>query len=662
MKYCRFSFPLILLLFLFSCDSEEQSEQRNIFADSLNFKIYELGYTKNTKQLIQLIQTQETLSSRNKITAARALAGLRDTLGIPVLINYLQSGDSLLKAEAVFALSRIPGKKTTHELKKAFNKAPNKYIQSLILKALGTAGSEEELIYLSDKLYNEKQPILLHGQLEGLAKLAEKNISSYKLLPRVVGILQSNNIHDSTKVTASYYLSRSKPELTDFENDLIQVYHSSTLLTVKTNLLKAFSNTKHPKLKQFILRIVKTPDIDYRVTVNALRALQPYDYDSISKAVRPMLVAKNIHKAKAAAEFFYAKGTVQDSAFYLSQATRISDWNINTVLWATALRYSEQKDKINKQILKKYTLSQNNYEKAALLNALRNYYKNYKFLADEMFKSEVYVLKYAAISALNYIQLSSGYDGFFKGLTSEEQKTLETEFSQTYKRAILSRDVALVSTAAELLMNPSFEARRLYKNTFFVKQAVNNCNLPADLEAWQQLLKLDRYLNGTSTKPKIAQRYYRHLNRDSIARILPRQKIRVFTEKGNFDIELQVNKAPQSVATFLLLINQRYYDDKIVHRVVSDFVIQDGCSRGDGWGSPAFVIRTEPVNESYTEGSVGLASAGNDTESAQWFVCQSATPHLDANYTLFGKVVQGMEVVHRIQVGDKIHKIRPFKE
>ena len=112
------------------------------------------------------------------------------------------------------------------------------------------------------------------------------------------------------------------------------------------------------------------------------------------------------------------------------------------------------------------------------------------------------------------------------------------------------------------------------------------------------------------------------------------------------------------MCNFVNLINQKFYNGKSFHRVVSNFVIQTGCPRGDGYGSPNYSIRTEVPQMDYDgEGYLGMASAGLDTESSQWFITNAASPHLDGNYTIFGKVIEGMDVVHKIQVGDKINEI-----
>ena len=93
---------------------------------------------------------------------------------------------------------------------------------------------------------------------------------------------------------------------------------------------------------------------------------------------------------------------------------------------------------------------------------------------------------------------------------------------------------------------------------------------------------------------------------------------------------------------------------KVFHRVVPNFVVQAGCPRGDGWGSTDYTIRSEFDPMNYGEGYMGMASAGKHTESCQWFITHSPAPHLEGRYTIFAKVTQGMDVVHRIEIGDQI--------
>ena len=130
------------------------------------------------------------------------------------------------------------------------------------------------------------------------------------------------------------------------------------------------------------------------------------------------------------------------------------------------------------------------------------------------------------------------------------------------------------------------------------------------------------------------------------------------TNKGLIKIDLNFEAAPLSVYNFTKLAEANFYDNKTFHRVVPNFVIQGGCPRGDGFGSSDNTIRSEFSQVYYDdEGYIGMASAGPHTESTQWFITHSPTPHLDGRYTIFGKVIEGMDVVHAILPGDQIQDI-----
>lgn len=132
----------------------------------------------------------------------------------------------------------------------------------------------------------------------------------------------------------------------------------------------------------------------------------------------------------------------------------------------------------------------------------------------------------------------------------------------------------------------------------------------------------------------------------------------VDTDRGTIHAELAVLDAPLTVETFVTLARRGFYDGVAVHRVVPNFVVQAGDPRGDGEGGPGFTIRDESNQRSFVRGTLGMALDWGDTGGSQFFITQSPHPHLDATYTAFGRVLSGMEVVDRLQVGDVIRRIR----
>jgi cyclophilin family peptidyl-prolyl cis-trans isomerase/HEAT repeat protein len=130
------------------------------------------------------------------------------------------------------------------------------------------------------------------------------------------------------------------------------------------------------------------------------------------------------------------------------------------------------------------------------------------------------------------------------------------------------------------------------------------------------------------------------------------------TDKGTVQIELAVLDAPWTVANFITLAGRGYFDGVALHRVVPDFVVQDGDPRGDGEGGPGYTIRDELNERPYLRGTVGMALDWKDTGGSQFFITHSPQPHLDARYTVFGHVVAGMDVVDALEPWDLIRQVR----
>jgi cyclophilin family peptidyl-prolyl cis-trans isomerase/HEAT repeat protein len=142
-----------------------------------------------------------------------------------------------------------------------------------------------------------------------------------------------------------------------------------------------------------------------------------------------------------------------------------------------------------------------------------------------------------------------------------------------------------------------------------------------------------------------------------MARMDKRVRATVTTDKGSFTLELLPEDAPLTVDNFVQLARRGYFNNINFHRVVPNFVVQVGDPRGDGNGGPGYQIRCEINQASYVTGAVGMALSGKDTGGSQWFVTHSPQPHLDGGYTVFARVVEGLDVVGKIARGDKIRNI-----
>ncbi len=139
------------------------------------------------------------------------------------------------------------------------------------------------------------------------------------------------------------------------------------------------------------------------------------------------------------------------------------------------------------------------------------------------------------------------------------------------------------------------------------------------------------------------------------------KKAEIITEKGSMQVVFFEKDAPNTVKNFVDLSEKGFYDGLTFHRVIPDFVIQGGCPNGTGAGGPGYSIDCEldGDNQFHDRGVLSMAHAGRNTGGSQFFICHSRsnTAHLDRNHTVFGKVVEGLEVIDLIRQGDKIEKI-----
>ncbi|MGZ8845948.1 MAG: peptidylprolyl isomerase [Pyrinomonadaceae bacterium] len=145
--------------------------------------------------------------------------------------------------------------------------------------------------------------------------------------------------------------------------------------------------------------------------------------------------------------------------------------------------------------------------------------------------------------------------------------------------------------------------------------------------------------------------------RRAINRIGKKVTATIVTTRGSFTIEFLPEDAPLTVDNFVQLARRGYFNGQTIPRVVPNFVIQAGDPRGDQNGGPGYQIRCEINEVLYERASLGMALSGKDTGGSQWFVTHSPQPHLDGGYTVFGRVIRGMEVVDKIARGDTIRRV-----
>ncbi len=223
------------------------------------------------------------------------------------------------------------------------------------------------------------------------------------------------------------------------------------------------------------------------------------------------------------------------------------------------------------------------------------------------------------------------------------------------KNAASTGDITILALISGYISEHADELRE-QDDFSFLKNTLDGLTLPRDIETYYEIKKALAALNNeTWETPKPTWNH--PIDWELVKSLPPFKTVTVHTNRGDYEIELDIENAPASASNFLDLVDEGYYTDKLFHRVVPNFVIQTGCPRGDGYGSVPYSIRSEFDLHDYRSGACGMASAGKDTESCQWFVTHSPTPHLEGRYSIFGYVTKGMDVVNSIHEGDTIHTI-----
>jgi len=624
MKAIVFAFACLLF---FGCSSPPP----NKFSDSTLVAIVEFQDHRQTDSLISYLINKNPVY---RSEAALALASVQDSaaslqLGTMLLEDPFQPA----RLNAAFALGQTGGNAAVNALIPALTDSSSDVV-SEVLQGLGKTVTARDLISLIT--FQPKDSIQEHGLSWGFYFAGLRGLADSIMTNRAADFLASQH-SNSVRLGASHFFNRATKLKSLPTQELIRVTiedENPFVQMAATLALRKVTTEEHlPALKHIL-----TTDSDYRVRVNAARVAA-----SKSSAERDELVLLALQDAHAQVTVAAAEAVQNDfknKVELLTVARTTKNFRVQSTLYKILLSGSPE---LAQEIQEAYAKSSNNYHKANLLTALSLDISSYSFLGNELIKTKIPVIKTSVAQALAILNRGDRF-------TPE----LKPVFAQIYKNALMDADLGVISIITSCLADSTLDYKSVIKDYSFLREAKKKLTLPRDYEALHPLDAAIAYFEGRK-KPVPPQKEFNHpINWDLVKSIPKNQRVQITTDKGEITLTLLVEEAPGSVANFVDLVNQKYFDGRFVHRVVPNFVFQTGCNRGDGYGSEAYSIRSEFSLRRYEEGAVGMASSGKDTEGTQWFITHSPTPHLDGRYTLFAKVASGMEVVHKIEVGDKI--------
>jgi len=624
--------------------------------------VYQGIYNHQDKQNIDSVLLYFNHSNSGyRLAAVNAMASIQSELSIDSLVEIL--GDPIIEVRtaAAYALGQIGNLETVDPLMNAFvNKDTSdvdNVFNSTILEAIGKTGNKSLLDALASvESYRITDTLLLLGQSRAIYRYANRGINTQKGTNRMVELASNQAYPNEVRVIAANYLARAKDiDISKSQFRIAEALIGASDPNVRMAIALALRKVTEPD----ILKILQSQFIvekDYRVKVNILKAFGSYKYIDNIDLILDHLDDENIHVANAAAQYLVDHGKRDDVEIYKTFAKKNLDHTVRAKIYASVLKhlpsyYIESRALIRSSLLRYLKeLKGKPYVAKHYVAALGQDPYSYAYLKEAAIDSGVVTIRTAGMEALSKIVSGKSFVNTFRFRSDR----VKIEILDIIKEQFAKGDVGTMAIGAGILSNEKIGYRNLIQNDSFLIAAAAKLSLPREIETYNEIKKALAYINNV--KYKAEKNSYNHpINWKTLATVSDSTIAVVRTNKGNFTIKLFGNTTPGSVANFIDLANDDFFDNKVYHRVVSNFVIQGGCPRGDGYGSLDYSIRSELPQLYYDdEGYVGMASAGLNTEGTQWFVTHSPTPHLDGKYTIFGKVTEGMDVVHQIVEGDKI--------
>ena len=575
--------------------------------------------------------------------AALAVGRLQDTAGTALLLPLLQDPDAEAKREALFALGQIglahpagpgrpaPARSALERLAGAGDPAT----ADLALEALGKLGDRAATPLVVSFLRTSSLPQLRGSAAVALWRLAD----STALVPLLEALddpdagVRWRVLYALEKIVSPDQVVLLTAMHVDDDDALVRAYAVRTL-----------GRQKSAQGTAYVLQ--KLGDAEVGVVVNAFRALQSIA-DTTCGACLPALVLAldagdpyvRVTAATALADRFAwaaadsaAKRTALDS---LAAGLRDPD---AATRGACARALLARRGEAALPLVEPLLADSSVYARVAVLQALA-------------------LVPGPAATSLLMPRLAPATALFERTTAAEVLATLKSAAAVPRLRETLSDTSALVvAAAAGALAELGDSAAGPALVRAYVAHAGD-----AEPDARATLLDALRALVGRTSADSLERAHPAPVARavyDSAFFAPPAARGAVLhTQKGDIEWAFFGDEAPQTVKNFVRLAERGYFDGLFVHRVVPNFVIQDGDPTGTGSGGPGWTLRCEYNRLRYEAGMVGMALSGKDTGGSQWFITEAPQPHLNGRYTIFARVVRGMDVVGRIVQGDRVLRV-----
>lgn len=645
-----------------------------------------------------------------RFRALIALANIQDTSTAGAAASRLNDPDAKVRTAAAFALGQIGLRGMEDSLLTHLNQEKDLSTSARILEALGKIGDERALDQVVDETFAGKDSSLVPEQVMSIGRFALRGVKNERSI--WFSFERLSNPDAEVRWKALFALWRSAPHgLIDVEiakrESLLTVLAADPNVDVRVNLLTLLSRSRSDYAKDILEAGLtadrQKPNWEVQVqivrTMAALSATNPellngmIDYlGSSNDHVKIVTLQALAGISRPLLEASADTATLREQLVNLAAAKIPSAESVRGESFVTLAKLFPD-DFARKNYMMDKDLSVR--EKTKVIEALSN-----------IPSGRSLSIIYFSLDDPNVRIAMAAWDFVRRFLTPSTLQRMRSEKqdwgdarSTLYRKTIVSlgrRDMAITHLVSNALADTAFfgllrDGGYADSLCLSLNAAYSLLKSPDDVEAMQAgaaamgsikdprfVPTLEKALNDpdktvavaaagalheitgtdyTSRIPKSTKPIYSDYDWSTLEALSMAARAVIQTNKGMITLELMKDDAPFTVLSFVKLVRKNFYNGLSFHRVVPNFVIQGGDPRGDGWGGPGYAIRSEFSLQSFERGAVGIASAGKDTEGCQFFITHVPAPHLDGRYTVFARVIEGQDVVDRIQIGDTIDRI-----
>lgn len=588
---------------------------------------------KNQRKTASLVKYLQHPEPQYRAEAAMALGAVQDLEALPDLRELVEDTAPEVRLMAAYAIGQLGNPQGAPALVSLIESDTTTAVRTEALEALGKCGGTVARkflgTYIPRFLFDES------GQAWGLYRLALDNQAEPNHAGQMANLLESP--YEESRLAAAFFFYRYRDDLPDGALDkLMRSVQKDGVDEVRAAAARALGVHGKTGVARTLGSVVfRDPYPGARVS--AISALQRIAPRLVRDTIWQAVFDGNPNVAIAAAKYFAQALAERELDKTYQQAIAHPLESVRVMFYKALLDFDERPEWLQ-AVMKEFKGASTPQRRARWVDPLASAPSMRMFLDSLVVFGEPTVGT-AALRALH-------------GQFSDTAPAC-TDFVPLLNHVLKRKDPGQLAYLGTVLRDTTIDLKRCVAAPDRLRDVMDSLPLPEAMEAWIELNLAHAHCTGQRPL-SLPVREFLPIDWERLGSLPANATVSIGTTKGSFELVLLTQDAPATVSYFLQLLDEGFFVNKTFHRVVPNFVVQTGCPRGDGYGAPDRVLRSEFSPLHYGPGVLGMASAGKDTESSQWFVTHRTTPHLDGRYTIFGAVVKGMDVIWQLEPGDQI--------